>query len=358
MKALVASRGILNRSINLVSGKSIGKGIELKEISKPTISETEVLVKVHATALNPIDFKFIDFIAPPGSLVGCDFAGVVAEVGSAASRKWKVGDRVAGFVQGGVSQDRGAFAEYVKAEEDLIWRIPESVSDETASTFGVSAVTAMQALHLHLDVPWLEEVEQEGKIDKGSPVLIYAGSTTVGLFAIQIAKKAGCTVVTTASPHSFDLVKSYGADHVFDYRSSSMTEDIKKAFPNISRALDCFSEGNSSKLCAEIIQGNGDKVVTLLDTKTKVAGVESQMIMSFQLLGREFAWLPPIGPKYPVSPTERAALARFYQSLPSFTKNLKSPPLTVLNGGFSDIMKGLDMLRRGKVSGSKLVVKM
>ena len=358
MKALVANRGILNRSVNLLAGKSIGKGIKVEEISKPTISEKEILVKVHATALNPIDFNFIDFIAPPGSLLGCDFAGVVAEAGSAASRTWKVGDRVAGFVQGGVSQERGAFAEYVKAEEDLVWRIPAGVSDEAASTYGVPAVTAMQALHLHLNVPWAEEVEKEGKTDTGSPVFIYAGSTAVGLFAIQIAKKAGCTVVATASPHSFDLVKSYGADHVFDYRSSSAAKDIKKAFPTISRALDCFSEGNSSKVCAEIIQGNGDKVITLLETKTKVAGVNPRMIMSFQLLGQQFAWLPPIGPKYPVSPTERAALARFYQYLSSLAKELKSPPLTVLNGGFDDIMEGLDRLRGGKVSGSKLVVKL
>ena len=114
MKALVANRGILNQSGNLQSGKSIGKGVKVEEISKPTISDKEILVKVHATALNPIDFKFTDFIAPPGSLIDCDFAGVVAE---AASRTWKVGDRVGGFVQGGVSKEHSAFAEYVKAEE-------------------------------------------------------------------------------------------------------------------------------------------------------------------------------------------------------------------------------------------------
>ncbi|KAL5331444.1 hypothetical protein ACEPPN_000974 [Leptodophora sp. 'Broadleaf-Isolate-01'] len=360
MKALVANRGILIRSANLLAGKSIGKGVKVEDISKPTISEKEILVKVHATALNPIDVKFIDFIAPSGSLLGCDFAGVVADVvaDSAASRVWKIGDRVAGFVQGGVSQERGAFAEYVKAEEDLVWRIPTGVSDEAASTYGVPAVTAMQALNLHLNIPWAEEVDKEGKVDTGSSIFIYAGSTAVGLFAIQIAKKAGCTVVATASPHSFDLVKSYGADHVFDYRSPTAAKDIKKAFPTISRALDCFSEGNSFKFCAEIIQGNGDKVITLLETKTKVPGVKSQMIMSFQLLGLEFAWLPPIGPKYPVSPPERAALARFYRYLPSLAIELKPPPLTVLNGGFDDIIEGLDRLRGGKVSGSKLVVKL
>lgn len=140
MKALVASRGILNRSANLLLGKPIGKGIKVEEIPNPTISDKEILVKVHATAFNPIDFKFIDFIAPSGSLIGCDFAGVVAEAGSATSRTWKVGDWVGGFVQGGVGKEFGAFAEYVKADKDLVCSIPDGVSDEVASTYGVLAV--------------------------------------------------------------------------------------------------------------------------------------------------------------------------------------------------------------------------
>ena len=342
----------------MIAGKSIGHGGKVEEIAKPTLSKNEILIKIHATALNPIEFKFFDFIAPPGSLLGCDFAGVVAETGSDASGEWKVGDRVAGFVQGGVTKEYGAFAEYVKAEEDLIWRIPGEVTDEAASTYGIPAATAMQALNIHLNVPWADDVEREGKTDQGSPIFIYAGSTAVGLFAIQIAKKAGCIVVATASPHSFDLVKSYGADQVFDYHSSSAVKDIRKAFPSISRALDCFSEGGSSQFCAEVIQGNGDKVITLLPLKTNVAGINTQMIMSFQLLGRQFAWLPPVGPKYAVSSTDRAALARFYKNLNSFAKELKNPPVTVLNGGFDDIAEGLARLRAGKVSGSKLVVKL
>ncbi|KAH6689411.1 hypothetical protein BKA61DRAFT_684628 [Leptodontidium sp. MPI-SDFR-AT-0119] len=92
MKALVANRGILNRSTNLLAGKSIENGVKVKDILKPTISEKEILVKVHVIALNLIDYKFIDFIAPSDNLLGCD----------------------------GVSQERGAFAEYIKAEDDLV----------------------------------------------------------------------------------------------------------------------------------------------------------------------------------------------------------------------------------------------
>ena len=64
--------------------------------------------------------------------------------------RWKVNDRVAGFVQGGIEEGRGSFAKHIKVEVDLIWKIPEGISDEAAYTYGILAATAMQALYLHL----------------------------------------------------------------------------------------------------------------------------------------------------------------------------------------------------------------
>lgn len=113
------------------------------------------------------------------------------------------------------------------------------------------------------------------------PIFIYAGSSSVGLFTIQIAKKAGLTVVTTASPHSFDLVKKYGADQVNEYHNPIVAQEIAKAYPNITRAVNCFLEGKSTDFCAEVIRKNGGKVVTLLENKTSIPGVEAKMIMSF-----------------------------------------------------------------------------
>lgn len=341
----------------MLLGKSLAPGTSITDVPKPTISSNELLIKVHATALNPIDFKFVDFIAPSGSKLGCDFAGEIAEVGNAASSSWKVGDRVAGFVQGGVSPEYGAFAEYVKAESDLVWKVPQEINDETAATFGVPACTAMQALSRHLGVPFPDEV-MDGKRDTGSPILIYAGSTAVGLFAIQLAKAAGCTVVTTCSPHSNGLVKSFGADAIFNYRSPTAVQDIKKAYPDIARALDCISEGKSTDFAARALGSRGGKVVTLLDSKAKVPGVEVKMIMSFQMLGKAFAWLPPVGPKYEVSSEDRAALARFYATLERLAPNMKVPPVKSVPGNFQGILDGLDTYRAGKVSGSKLVVRL
>ncbi|KAF9697261.1 hypothetical protein EKO04_005114 [Ascochyta lentis] len=358
MKALVTDHGILARSAAVFTGKSFGNGVKETDVSMPFLSDNEILVKVHATALNPIDVKFIDFIAPAGGIAGCDFAGIVERIGRDASRTWRVGDRVAGFVQGGIDKGRGAFAEYVKVEEDLVWRVPEGVSDEEASAFGVPAVTAMQALYLYLDVPWFDTPSEPKQKDTNKTIFIYAGSSSVGLFAIQLAKRAGFTVVTTASPRSFDLVKKYGADEVIDYHKSTAAQEIVKAYPNITRALDCFSEGGSTQFCAKVLEKSGGKVVTLLDTKINVPGVEAKMIMSFQLLGRPFAWLPPIGPKYPASPEERKALVRFYSGLFKLAAEIKAPPITPINGGFLGILEGLDKIRTKQVSGSKLVVKL
>ncbi|MBE3049565.1 alcohol dehydrogenase catalytic domain-containing protein, partial [Candidatus Bathyarchaeota archaeon] len=125
MKALVADRGIANRVLNLARGKtSFGPGGKVTEVPKPTISAKEILVKVKAVALNPTDFKHLDVISPPGSIIGCDFAGEVVEVGADASG-WKVGDRVAGGLHGGLYPDRGTFAEFLKVEGDLAYHIPE-----------------------------------------------------------------------------------------------------------------------------------------------------------------------------------------------------------------------------------------
>ncbi|KAH7095559.1 putative ToxD-like zinc binding oxidoreductase [Paraphoma chrysanthemicola] len=354
MKALVANRALLSRTANLLTNHPIGAGLKISTIPVSTLTKNEILVKISATSLNPIDAKFVDVLAPSGSILGCDFAGTVADAGSSS---WRKGDRVAGFVQGGISSDIGAFADYVKADEDLVWRVPESVRDEEAATYGIVAGTAMQALKLHLGIWWNQDTKKEHTGGE-RVLLVYSGATSVGLFAIQMAKRAGWTVVTTASPRSFDLVKRYGADHIYDYRTPSAAQDIKKAFPHISRALDCISIGESTKFCGQVLGGNTNaKVITLLDSKTKVPGVEVKMIMSFQMLGKEFAWLPPIGPKFPVSREDRDALVQFYAELGDIVGEVKSPPVTVLDGGFDGIIKGLDKLRKGTVSGSKLVVK-
>ncbi|KAH7086719.1 chaperonin 10-like protein [Paraphoma chrysanthemicola] len=358
MKALVTNNNIIARIANASLGKSFGSNsAQWKDVPIPSISDNEILVKVRAVALNPTDFKHIDVVSPPGSIVGCDYAGEVFKVGNNASKTWNIGDRVAGAVHGGLFPDRGAFAEYLRIDSDLAWKVPDDMDDAAATTYGVSAITAMQALNARFGLPWLDERTEQAS-GEAPTILVYAASTSAGLFTTQLAKAIGCKVVGTASPHSFDLVKSYGADAVFNYRDNDVAKQISKAYPDINKAVDCISEGKSAEVCDNVIGTKGGKVLTLLPTsKPKVQNVEHDMVLAYTLMGHAFQWLPPVGPKFAAIPSDREALARFYANLPNFTKTLKPLPVTLEAGGMDGILPGLDKLRNGKVSGGKLVVK-
>lgn len=351
-------KNLLSIIYGAVTAKNISHGFSVRnDVPTPSIQPDEILVKVHAVALNPTDFKHIDLLSPPKSIIGCDYAGEVAEVGPEAGDSWKVGDRIAGVTHGGLFQDKGSFANYLRMEPDLAWRVPDGFSDVHASIYGVSAVTAMMALYHNLDVPW-PDVPRTADSKNGT-ILIYAGSTGAGLFALQLAKHAGWTVVATASPHNFDLCKEYGADKVFDYRSPTLVQDVKKECPNVTAAMDCISEGKSTKFCTDIIGANGGKVVTLLPQwLSKSPGVEVKSILAYTLAGREFQIFAPLGPKYKAVPEDRAALVRFYSILPGLLESFKPLPVQVLDGGFDALGKGLDLLRQGKISGKKLVVEL
>lgn len=354
MKALVGNRSICTRLANYTLGKSSGDGVLVKSVPVPDISDNEILVEVRCVALNPTDFKHIDILSPRGAIIGCDYSGTVARVGSNAPGNWSVGDRVAGVTHGGLYPDRGSFAEYLKIPGDWAWKVPSSVSDEEAATFGVSAATAMLALNTRLGVPWADGGKEQGSRD--TPILIYSGATGAGLYAIQLAKLAGLKVIVTASPRSHDLVKEYGADDVFDYRSPTAVDEIVHAYPTIDRALDCFSEGSSTDFCVNVVRKNRGWVVTLLDSgKTESQGVKIEYLLAYSVFNSEFQWLPPIGPKFPKKPADNEAFRRFYAALPKISTQLKTPPLKTIDGGVDKLSVGLDMLRQGQISGTKLV---
>lgn len=338
--------------------------MKVATVPVPEIKDNEILVRVRCVALNPTDFKHVDILSPRGAIIGCGYSGTVAKVGGKASGGWEIGHRVAGWTHGGLYPDRGSFAEYLKIPGDLAWKVPSFVSDEEATTFGASAVTAMLALNVRLGLPWIESdpVKRQGQEHEhrqsDTPILIYSGATSAGLYAIQLAKLAGLRVITTASPRSHDLVKEYGADDVFDYRSPTAPEDIIQAYPNIDIAMDCFSEGGSTQFCAKVVR-NGNRrgrVITLLDSgKTNIDGVEVEFMLGYSVFGEEFQWLPPFGPKFARKPSDNEGLRRFYSSLPDLLKQLKPLPLKTIDGGLENLVTGLDLLRQGRVSATKLV---
>jgi NADPH:quinone reductase-like Zn-dependent oxidoreductase len=186
--------------------------MEYSDINKPKIHNEEILVKVHASSVNPIDwkirkgaFKLLTGRRPP-QVLGNDFAGIVVEVGQTIS-KYQKGDKVWGFVE---SFDRGTYAEYVNVKEHEVGRMPDSLSFEEAASLPTVGLTAYQVLVR------LAKIKQEDHI------LINGCSGGVGLTALQIAKSIGCEVTGVASTKNLDLIKRMGADHVIDYTSEDV----------------------------------------------------------------------------------------------------------------------------------------
>jgi NADPH:quinone reductase-like Zn-dependent oxidoreductase len=185
-------------------------------VARPAPAADEVLVRIHAAAVNPLDLHYmhgspyfmrlgIGIGAPHDYRIGVDFAGTVAATGDAVTR-FAVGDEVFGG-------SPGAFSEYVViAEDEALAAKPANVSFEQAAGVSIAASSALQALR------------DTANVRPGDKVLINGASGGVGTFAVQIAKSLGAEVTGVCSKRNVDLVRSIGADHVIDYKSESYVE--------------------------------------------------------------------------------------------------------------------------------------
>jgi len=185
------------------------KGVlRIAQMPVPELREDEVLVQVHAAAVNLLDAKIRDgefkLILPYRLplILGHDVAGVVVKVGSKVSQ-FKPGDEVYARPD---DFRIGAFAEFIAIKEDSLAMKPASLSMEEAASIPLVGLTAWQAL------------VEKANLKQGQKVFIQAGSGGVGTFAIQLAKHLGAFVATTTSAANIDLVKSLGADVVIDYK--------------------------------------------------------------------------------------------------------------------------------------------
>jgi len=194
--------------------------LQVSKVRKPEAEDDEVLVKVHAAAVNPLDWHYMrgtpyvmrvesGLGAPKDTRLGVDFAGTVESVGDMVTR-FKPGDEVFG---GAV----GAFGEYVTVRESgAIALKPANVTFEQAASIGIAAITALQGLR------------DKGAIEAGHKVLINGASGGVGTFAVQIAKFLGAEVTGVSSTRNLDMVRALGADHVIDYTQENFTESGKR----------------------------------------------------------------------------------------------------------------------------------
>ena len=187
--------------------------LQLKEVARPIPQENEVLVEVHAAAVNYGDWSFVrgkpflvrlmgaGLLKPENAILGTDVAGRVEAVGKNV-KHFRPGDEVFGDIS---ACGFGGYAEYVSVPENVLALKPANLTFEEAAAVPMAGVVALQGLR------------DEGQIQSGQTVLINGASGGIGTFAVQIAKSFGAEVTGVCSTRNLDLVRSLGADHVIDY---------------------------------------------------------------------------------------------------------------------------------------------
>jgi NADPH:quinone reductase-like Zn-dependent oxidoreductase len=193
--------------------------LQLREVPTPKPTETEVLIKLYASSVNPLDGftirgplfffpKLGRLLKPTHKIAGADFSGRIESIGRDI-RRFLPGDEVFGASFRG--KGLGGFAEYACAREDSLAPKPSNLSFEEAAAVPVAAITALQGLR------------DQGQIQPGQKVLIDGASGGVGTFAVQIAKSFGAEVTAVCSPRNVDRARAIGADHVIDYTREDFT---------------------------------------------------------------------------------------------------------------------------------------
>ena len=217
--------------------------VQITDAAKPVPNHNEVLIKVGAASVNPLDWRImrggpllfrmlVGLRKPREPRVGRDVAGLVEAVGKSVTQL-KPGDEVFGAC-------RGAFAEYACARESALARKPKNISFEQAASLPVAGLTALQGLR------------DTGKIRAGQRLLINGATGGVGTFAVQIAKTFGAHVTGVCSTGKVDLVRSLGADRVIDYTQ----EDFTQAAERYDLILD--NVGNHSlSACRRVLRPHG-----------------------------------------------------------------------------------------------------
>lgn len=242
--------------------------LKLKEVPKPIVKPTEVLIEIHAAGINQLDKKIksgefkmmLNYKMP--LILGHDVAGVVADVGINV-KHFKVGDEV--YCRP-ADYHIGGFAEYIAVDEADIAMKPKNISMSEAASLPLVALTVWQAFM------------EKGNLKKEQKVFIQAGSGGVGTIAIQLAKYLGATVATTTSKANFELVKNMGADLAIDYK----TQDFERELKDYDLVLNSQDEKTLEKSLR--ILKLGGKVVSISGPPDPTFGKEMKLSWLLKLI--------------------------------------------------------------------------
>ncbi|WOO83545.1 Trans-enoyl reductase lepG [Vanrija pseudolonga] len=319
------------------------KGVaEVRTIPVPAIRDDEVLLKTAYYALNPTDWKQLDAsLTGPGTVVGVDVAGEVVAIGKGVSR-FAVGDRVAGLAVGNKSTETGGAAEYAVVNEGLGFAVPASLDLAHAATWGIGAGTAAQVLFQSLGHAYPTGAAATND-NKGQWLFVSGGSTAVGSFLIQFAKRAGLRVVATASRANFDFVQQNGADAVVDYHEPDVVAQILRI------------TGGQVPQGAELAGGAGWAISTKV---VREGGLAS--IVPGDPSGKAIASsLGTVQPRHTAFFIEKNFVFTkdFYARVPRLIADGVRPTPVTVRDGLDAVIDGLGESRAGRVSATKLVFK-
>ncbi|KAK5085249.1 hypothetical protein LTR05_004530 [Lithohypha guttulata] len=341
----------------------------------------EILVRVYAIALNPVDalytFDPLASASPdsnPPRILGSDFAGVVERCGHSdrSNAHLKVGDRIAGFLQGASSVNHrpGAFAEYVAVPSDLVWRIPDSMTFEEAASVSLCGLTAAQALfgsnRLGLTAPWIKETDfrrSEGQIQplRAARTLFVYGASTSVVYAAQLAHhaKEEIKLIGAASSRHFEWLQKqpYAYDLLTDYRSDWQAKISQITnVEGLDLAYDCISEGHNVESVSKLMKPDGKMAVVRSIqggawAQTAELPVEPSYGAVWEGLGEEVQYK---GMNLPANPDARAFAVNFYQWLSESGDRLKPNVVRMMPGGLEKVVEdGFQLLGSGLMTDRK-----
>ena len=222
--------------------------LKIEDVEKPSPAAGEVLIKVYATSINPVDSKirsgknYQRYKNPMPMTLGFDVSGVIEEAGNEVT-DFKNGDEV--YARPDLNRD-GAYAEYITIPASKIGFKPERLSHNEAAAVPLAGLTAWQGIFDH------------GRLEAGQRILIHGASGGVGTFAVQLAKWKDAYVIGTASENNIDFLKQLGADEVIDYKKQKF-EDLLK---DIDVVFDVIG-GDTQKNSVKVLKEGGILVSTL-----------------------------------------------------------------------------------------------
>ncbi len=316
--------------------------VRLANLDKPTIGRKEVLIKILAAGVNPLDNMIsrgeVKMIVPYKlpAVAGNEFVGIVEQVGTEVS-KYNVNDRVFARLP---LEKIGAFAEFVSADEDALAKVPDYLSDIEAAAVPLTALTIMQALDIM-------------KAESEKTIFISGGTGSVGAMAIPIAIAKGLKVITNGSADNKERVLELGVSRFIDYK----TEDYTEVLSNVDYVLDTLG-GNETERQMTILK-KGGKLVSLRAMPNGAFAKRMKLPkwkqILFGIVGHKFDKLAAkYGVTYDFIFVE--SNGKQLQEVADIFENLKIKPSIDTVYKFEEVNRALDKVANGHSKGKTVIV--